>query len=124
MKKCVRLAGCVAFNYIKTDEQDHCDMFGRVNNLVDSATMHNGQRGHFSDTCNEIQNMTDYRQERTISLVFKKKTDMVTDDVRDELTTAVLSANGLDAALNNKWHFDTMHHKELDLTLSSSPLSV
>ena len=59
MKKCIRLAGCVAFNYIESDERDICDMFGRVNNLVDSTK---GTRGHFSDTCNEVQNMTDYRQ--------------------------------------------------------------
>ena len=60
MKKCIRLAGCVAFNYIESDERDTCDMFGRLNNLVDSTA--NGTRGHFSDTCNEVQNMADYRQ--------------------------------------------------------------
>ena len=85
MKKCLRLAGCVAFNYVENDDKDVCDMFGQMNSLEETNLV--GTRGHFSDTCNEIKNLTDYRQKRSISLVFKKKTEKISEERRQELTS-------------------------------------
>ena len=62
MKKCVRLAGCVAFNFIE-GEKSFCDMFGQLSSLVNLQAGEKGSRGHFSETCNEVKDLTDYRKQ-------------------------------------------------------------
>jgi len=106
MRRCFRYAGCVAFNYHYFDDFDICELFSAVGPTIENKA--NVTRGFFSADCDVIDDFYDYRMSREVSIIFKKVSEFVDDELRTNLLSDVLTVNNLRPDMNNEWNLTAL----------------
>ena len=88
------------------DDFDICELFSAVGPTIENKA--NVTRGFFSADCNVIDDFYDYRMSREVSIIFKKVSEFVDDELRTNLLNDVLTVNNLRPDMNNKWNLTAL----------------